>query len=162
MAVNRVMLVLTLPLVLLVHSTAGFTIPVPFGGIDLTRNPSDGTIDVNAGSNIDVMGWGPNSNFELKGKPGHNIMTGGGLGFKANGQEFGKHSVIGIDKDKGVDQRDDWNLGPKTLHAQLGKEAQFIGDSVGTLTGVIKNPWEVISPFAQGGGARAGPPVVVG
>lgn len=94
---------------------ADFTIPLPFGGIDVKKGP-DGETQVGVGSNVNILGWGGNSGLTFTSKNGSfTTQTQGGI--LTNGTERGLNSTFGVDKNKGLTADTDLQLGKnKTVH----------------------------------------------
>ncbi|KAI6174699.1 hypothetical protein M3Y97_01019400 [Aphelenchoides bicaudatus] len=111
-----------------VLQTEQFRIPLPFGSIDLNKNP-DGTVDFAGNSNINILGYGANSGLNFTSRNG-SFAVSPALGAIVKNQTYGSSSSLAVDQNKGVGIDSNVNLGEKTLHGGLGKEAQFINEAV--------------------------------
>uniref|UniRef100_A0A914YEG7 Uncharacterized protein n=1 Tax=Panagrolaimus superbus TaxID=310955 RepID=A0A914YEG7_9BILA len=93
-----------------------YTIPLPFGGIDVNKRP-DGSDEVSVHNGINVSGYGYGSGLTFNGKNG----TGGSVSshsgvLDGHGGQYGIGSTFGGDKKKGVQLDSDLNLGNETVH----------------------------------------------
>ncbi|CAD5229372.1 unnamed protein product [Bursaphelenchus okinawaensis] len=110
--------------------TNGFKIPIPFGSIDYEKD-KDGNVDAGINSDINIMGSGASSGFNVEKEKNGTFALKPQLGITANNTYYGSNSTFGVDKEKGIQADSDVEAGKNTFHGGVGKESQFINE-VGT------------------------------
>ncbi|KAI6241790.1 hypothetical protein M3Y99_00299600 [Aphelenchoides fujianensis] len=107
-----------------------FTVPLPFGSVDWSRN-ADGTTNFGTNSNVNILGYGSQGGLNFSNRGGR-FGTDFGGGALVNGQQYGSNSLLGVDRQRGVDTGTNINMGPSVLRGGLGKEAGFFTDLANT------------------------------
>ncbi|CAD5232701.1 unnamed protein product [Bursaphelenchus xylophilus] len=103
-----------------------FTIPLPFGGINIDKNER-GETSVDTFSNLNFFGYGANTGLKVKGgnggltlEPRNEILV--------KNKNYGVNSTFGFEKQKGIAIDSDVSAGDNTFHGGLGKENRFINE----------------------------------
>ncbi|CAD5222665.1 unnamed protein product [Bursaphelenchus okinawaensis] len=120
------MKLLVFTLIVKVVGYYAFTIPLPFGGINIDKN-AQGETSVDTFSNLNFFGYGANTGFKVKGgdsgltlEPRNEILV--------KNKNYGVNSTFGFEKEKGIAVDSDVSAGDNTFHGGLGKEGQFINE----------------------------------